>query len=272
LHDCEPCSAYETGKLQPAWSPDGTSIAYASANWYPPTYYLWAQVNVVALSSTGNPDEDFYYGEHVEIAQPSWSPDSNKLVFTHSTGLLVLQATGQVSSLLQGNYRHPVWSSDGSMIAFEANGNVAVIPSAGGVASQVTTQGGTAPSWSPDGSEIAYSVAGTVSIVAALGGEPRQLVAGTDPAWSPDGNWIAFTSSVEGDADIWVIASTGGTPVRITQDPADETDPTWAPDGQSLAYTSSQGDCSCIWIASDLPDWTISVEDQSWSVVKGLYR
>lgn len=51
---------------------------------------------------------------------------------------------------------------------------------------------------------------------------------------------IAYTLRENGQNDLWVIPITSRTPLRITNDAADERDPAWSPDGSKLAYSSNQ--------------------------------
>lgn len=74
----------------------------------------------------------------------------------------------------------------------------------------------------------------------------------TDPAPSPDGKWIAFQSNRGGSSQIWVVSTSGGTPRRVTNDPAKVKSPdgkmiptrvmtpTWAPDSKSILYVSTR--------------------------------
>jgi Tol biopolymer transport system component len=48
------------------------------------------------------------------------------------------------------------------------------------------------------------------------------------PTWSPDGSKIAFVSSRTGKNQIFVMPSTGGTQVRITNNTFVEYGPAWA--------------------------------------------
>ena len=52
----------------------------------------------------------------------------------------------------------------------------------------------------------------------------RARVAGP-PRWSPDGQRIAFDSNAEGNIDIYVIRASGGKPIRLTTDSADDDGP-----------------------------------------------
>jgi TolB protein len=269
--DCTTCSPYEDGSYQPAWSPDGNFLAYVTSNSYPPWYEFWQSIYVSPLHG----GQGYYvYGESGLVQWPAWSPDSRALVFATGEGLFVSTlGNPEPSVLLRGfGYRHPAWSPDGTKVAVECTGNLWLLPATGGTPTQLTTQGGRSPTWSPDGTRIAYETGNAIWIVPITAGEPKLLTTGTDPAWSADGTWIAFSSSRRGNADIWVIAFTGGTAVRITNDPATETDPTWSPDGRSIAFTASNQYCNCIWVAANLPDFRVGVVPHSWSEVKDLYR
>ena len=52
---------------------------------------------------------------------------------------------------------------------------------------------------------------------------------------------IAFSSTRDGNYEIYVMDSNGGNQVRLTDDPAVDWDPTWSPDGDRIAFVSSRG-------------------------------
>ena len=56
------------------------------------------------------------------------------------------------------------------------------------------------------------------------------------PAWSSDGAHVAFDFA----GDIWVVPATGGTPVQVTTDPANDLHPTWSQDDTKTISVSSQ--------------------------------
>ena len=72
---------------------------------------------------------------------------------------------------------------------------------------------GHSPVWSPDGTRLAFSSPGEgpveVLIVDADGTGRRKLAEGQDKTWSPDGLTIAFTRTVEGVDGVFVIGVDG---------------------------------------------------------------
>ncbi len=105
--------------VTPAWSPDGTQIAFAS-NRAGTDFTLWVMnadgSNVRALTSaTSTFTADVF---------PSWSPDGRTLAFQRRSGDVyrvgLVQATGGVAAFFEfgGNAYAPAWSPDGQRIAF----------------------------------------------------------------------------------------------------------------------------------------------------------
>jgi tricorn protease len=104
------------------------------------------------------------------------------------------------------------------------------------------------------GDQIVFSHAGDLYTVSAKGGMARKLT--TDigyeifPHFSPDGKYIAFTGQYDGNTEVYLIPSQGGTPKRLTytatltrDDVADRMGPNnivmeWTPDGKNIIYRS----------------------------------
>ncbi|MBK9760783.1 MAG: PD40 domain-containing protein [Flavobacteriales bacterium] len=79
---------------------------------------------------------------------------------------------------------------------------------------------------SPDGQTIAFCYQGDIWRVPANGGDAISLTTNEaldyTPIWSHDGTQLAFASMRYGNADVFVMPSTGGTPARLTFDSSGE--------------------------------------------------
>ncbi|HKE26355.1 MAG TPA: hypothetical protein VKB88_28570 [Bryobacteraceae bacterium] len=114
------------------------------------------------------------------------------------------------------------------------------------------------PQYSPDGRRIAFrsnrSGFDEIWVADADGRNPVQLTSfrgpltGT-PRWSPDGNAIAFDSRPGRNADIYVVASTGGASRRITFNVSDDVVPSWSGDSKWIYFGSNRTGSWQIWKA-----------------------
>jgi tricorn protease len=99
------------------------------------------------------------------------------------------------------------------------------------------------PALSPDGKTLAFVYRGDVWVSPATGGRAYPVTDHVDldayPVFSPDGQWIAFSSVRNGNWDIFVVPTAGGTPRQITFSSAGEIATDWSPDGKSLLYSTS---------------------------------
>ena len=68
-----------------------------------------------------------------------------------------------------------------------------------------------------------------------------------DPAFSSDGRQLVFTSTRDGNEEIYRALLDGTQPVNLTRDPARDHDPDWAPDGR-IAFASERAGGSHIFV------------------------
>ncbi|MFO1337206.1 MAG: S41 family peptidase [Burkholderiaceae bacterium] len=99
---------------------------------------------------------------------------------------------------------------------------------------------------SPGGQEIAFSFQGNLFVVPAAGGTARLLVGNGHhsfaPVWSPDGRSIAYASDVYGNFDVFLVDAQGGPSRRLTTHSTGETPLGFTPDGKEVLFSAQRMD------------------------------
>jgi TolB protein len=109
--------------------------------------------------------------------------------------------------------------------------------------------------FSPDGKRVlfaAITLSGTqgnldIAVVDVDGtglktviSDPGTLAHQDWPSWSPDGRRFAFSSTHEGNQEIYTALADGTDLVRLTQSPGLDAHPCWSPDGQRIAFATDR--------------------------------
>lgn len=197
--------------IQPAWSPDGTKIVFASVQPNNDIYVMNATGGgVVNLTNTG-----FSTGER----SPSWSA-TGKIAYEREGQIWTINPDGtgnaQFSGITQPAPSTPTWSPSGSKLAFVSNSEIWTINADGSNQQRVTNNStsDSDPAWSPDGAKIVFTSNNNIAVINADGTNEAVLATnGTMPSWSPDGTKIAFRRS-----GIMTMDANGGNQVRIVAD------------------------------------------------------
>ncbi|MCE5251200.1 hypothetical protein LLG96_13365 [bacterium] len=113
------------------------------------------------------------------------------------------------------------------------------------------------PNWSPDSGSIAYSsLNGNLWTIVMINVNTGQTVdisqwqgMNSAPAWCPTNpDIIAFTSSRDGNAEIYTCRKNGKDIRRLTNHFAIDSSPTWSPDGTQIAFTSDRSGLPKVYI------------------------
>lgn len=100
------------------------------------------------------------------------------------------------------------------------------------------------PNLSPDGSLLAFDWNGDIWVVPTNGGAARPLTQHTardrEPKFSPDGKEIAFVSDREGSPQVYIMPAEGGTPRQVTFHTAGYSLQGWTPDGSALIVEANR--------------------------------
>jgi Tol biopolymer transport system component len=256
------------GAFNPAWSFDGSRIAFESG----------ASVARPGLASAITPDAAAAAGgrqiftiaadgSHLhrltdscagtkackaDVA-PAWSPDGRNIAFFRVRGPFVNKGVRYEPLLLATSIDLVVIGSDGSDERVVERWGLDPQPGVG------------APAWSPDGKQIAVALGSlhhptkhasynaAIHVVPAAGGAAHRIspwaIGAGNPSWSRDGRHVAFNSFGGHTPYLYVVDPDGRhlkpvvRPNRIRNHIGWVDAPVWSPDGRQIAFGTGTAPC-----------------------------
>jgi serine/threonine-protein kinase len=243
-----------TGAAQFSLSDNGT-ILYAPGSIEPPYQrdLVWVDRAGRASPAAAKPLSVYNFARI--------SPDGRRLIFSEyyiNKDLWIFDTATETldRQTTQGQNFNPVWSPDGSRIAFRSDrtGPTAIYMKDLGTSKVVQLTPGAAydntGSWTPDGKALAFTRLDpqtnhiNIDIVSVDQPDTVQPILKDQfdelyPEFSPDGHWLAYCSTKSNRSELYVQAYPGpGQPVPVSTDGA--TEPAWSRDNKELFYRSGK--------------------------------
>jgi len=224
----------------PAWSPDGTQIAFVSDRKGSYDIYVMNNDGSQVRQLTSNPFAYLYFIiGNADDYGPTWSPDGKRIAFISGrdntmwtyvdTDIFIMDRDGRNVVKWKGaqfghDEEYPAWSPDGCCITYSISTDLGYLKTG------------------------AYSIYGAVIDSGGSSQLTNDEATNYAPAWSPDGKRIAFQSNRDGNFDLYVMDKNGSNLTQLTNSPDTEVSPAWSPDGKRIAFVADQGRVENIYV------------------------
>ena len=198
VHELDGTSRAVAVGTDPAWSPNGDAIAYATRTG-----------GVAVVAPEGASATQVALGAH-----PAWSPDGRRLAYDRDGSVFAATADGSSEVGMSPGTR-PAWSPDGSWIGVDRDG-VAVAVRADRAGERLLGPGRIV-GWSPTGAEVLLLDGGVVRLRSLSSGVGRR-VAEDVVAVAPSPSWdrLATVLAVGRRSEIYLSELSGARPRRVT--------------------------------------------------------
>ncbi len=235
----------------PAWSPDGSRLAFASTRDGAHLDIWVADADGSGLTNLTPLPDTTGLGE--SGTEPAWSPDGTKIAYVYQGDVWTMDAASGAGKVnltedpaIATAGQSPAWSPDGSTIAYVRSADIWMMAANGAGKRRVTSTTGSLsteknPDWSPDGRRLVYERSGRIWTMNRDGSQQTAISSGggTAPVWSPEGDRVTFSSSgytAPNGPDLFVSRPDGSGVTRIPgTGPTSDITPAWQPLGTTAA-------------------------------------
>jgi serine/threonine protein kinase len=254
---------WKTGRLHGAATALEERVYAYTASYYPVADFS-ATADTLVYHPEGPPQTEMVWfdragkrlstiGTVAAYTNPALSPDQTRLAVgiadpkTNFRDIWVIDSRGGMLQLTDDpkDDMNPVWSPDGSRIAFTSDRkgvrDVYLQSASKAGTAELLVSNAAAKSvegWSPDGKLVIFNSGGIMAVPIESERKPFAVIGGPvdQGAISSDGKWIAYRNHDGGRTEVYVQAfPSGGARWQISTDGGGE--PSWRRDGKELYFT-----------------------------------